>query len=61
MASLREKVGMETKEKESSILSVWAVGFHNVTVRSRLAQVLKLTALYVFQFFDFFRVALKRG
>jgi hypothetical protein len=35
-------VGTGTKEDESSTGRVWAVGFHHVTVCSRLARVLKL-------------------
>jgi hypothetical protein len=35
-------VGTGAKEVESSTGRVWAVGFHHVTVRSRLAGVLKL-------------------
>jgi len=36
VASLRESVGTETKEDESSTGRVWAAGFHHVTARSRL-------------------------
>jgi len=35
-------VGMGTKQDEASTGRVWAAGFHRVTVRSRLARVLKL-------------------
>jgi hypothetical protein len=43
-----------TKEDESSIGRVWAAGFHHVTTRSGLADVLKLTNrlfLLIFQLF----------
>jgi hypothetical protein len=36
------------KEYELSTGRVWAAGFHHVTVRSRLARVLKLTKLLFF-------------
>ena len=39
---MRGRVGMGTKEDESSTGRVWAAGFHHVTARSRLARVLKL-------------------
>jgi hypothetical protein len=39
---LRGSVDMGTKEDESSTGHIWAAGFHHVTARSRLAQVLKL-------------------
>jgi len=42
LASLRGSVGMGTKGDESSTGLVWAAGFHHVSVRSRLARVLKL-------------------
>jgi hypothetical protein len=34
---------MGAKKDESSTGRVWAAGFHHVTVRSRLAGILKLT------------------
>jgi len=42
LANLRGSVGTETKEDESSTGRVWAVEFHHVTARSRLARVFKL-------------------
>jgi len=42
VASLWGSVGTGTKEDESSTGRVWAAGCHHVTVRSRLARVLKL-------------------
>jgi hypothetical protein len=42
VVSLRGSVGTGTKEDESIIGRVWAAGFHHVTARSGLAQVLKL-------------------
>ena len=42
MVNLPGNVGSETKEDESSTGCVWAAGFQRVTVRSRLARVLKL-------------------
>ena len=42
LASLWRTVGTGTKEDESSTGRVWAAGFHHVTVRSRLASVLKI-------------------
>jgi hypothetical protein len=41
VASLRGNVGTGTKEDESRTWRVWAVGFHHVKVRSRLARVFK--------------------
>jgi len=41
-APLRVSVGTGTKEVESSTGRLWAVGFHHVTFRSRLARVLKI-------------------
>jgi hypothetical protein len=41
-AEWRRSVSTETKEDESSTGCVYAAGFHHVTVRSRLARVLKL-------------------
>jgi hypothetical protein len=38
-------VSTEAKEDKSSTGHVWATGFHNVTARSRLAGILKLTNL----------------
>jgi hypothetical protein len=38
---LRGSVGTRAKEDESSTGRIWAVGFHHVTARSRLAGVLK--------------------
>jgi hypothetical protein len=52
---LRGGVSTEAKEDESSTGRVWAAEFHHVTVRSRLAGVLKLTKslfLLIFQFFS---------
>jgi hypothetical protein len=46
-------VGTATKEDESSTGRVWAVGFHDVMARSRLARVLKLMNC-VFLIFNFF-------
>jgi len=43
LASLWGSVGTGIKEDESSTGRFWAAGFHHVTVRSRLARVLKLT------------------
>jgi len=43
MASLRGSVDTGTKKDDSSTGRVWAAGFHNVTARSRLAGVFKLT------------------
>jgi len=42
VASLRGSVGTGTMEDESGTGRVWAAGLHRVTVRSRLARVLKL-------------------
>ena len=42
VASLRESMGKGTKGDESSTGLVWAVGFHHVRARSRLAVVLIL-------------------
>jgi hypothetical protein len=42
-ASSAGSVSTEAKEDESSTGRVWAVVFHRVTARSRLAGVLKLT------------------
>jgi hypothetical protein len=39
---LRGSVNTGAKEDESSTGRVWAPGFHHVTVRSRLARVLKI-------------------
>jgi hypothetical protein len=39
---LRGRVGTGPEEDESRTGCVWAAGFHHVTVRSRLAGVLKL-------------------
>jgi hypothetical protein len=39
---MQGNVGTRTKEDESSTGRVWAAGFPHVTVRSRLARVLKL-------------------
>ena len=41
VARLRGRVGMGTKEDESSTVTVWAAGFQHVTARSRMARVLK--------------------
>ena len=41
-ASLQGTVGTGTKGDESSTGRVWAVGFHHIGVRSRLARILKL-------------------
>ena len=43
LANVQGMVGTGTKEAESSTGRVWAVGFHCVTARYRLAGVLKLT------------------
>jgi hypothetical protein len=40
---LRGSVSTGAKEDESSTGRVWAARFHNVTARSRLAGVMKLT------------------
>ena len=61
MASLLGRVGTGTKENESSILSVWAAGFHHVTVRSPLARFFKLMNSQFTQRLKLFRVAVKRG
>ena len=61
VASLRVRVGMGTKEDESSTGRVWAVGFHHVTARSRLARVLKLINLLFLKFSNFFPAAVNRG
>jgi hypothetical protein len=50
-------MGTGTKEDESSTGSVLAAGFHHVTARSRLARVLKLMKLFLFNFSIFFRIA----
>jgi len=42
VARLRGSVGTWTKGGESSTGRVWAAGFHYVTARSGLVQVLKL-------------------
>jgi hypothetical protein len=47
-------VSTGTKEDESSTGRVWAAGFHHVTARSRLADVLKLTNRLVLYFSNFF-------
>jgi len=52
---------MGTKEDESSTGRVWAVGFHHVTARSRLARVLKLINLLFLKFSNFFPAAVNRG
>jgi hypothetical protein len=48
-------VSTGTKEEGSSIGSVWAAGFHNVTVCSRLADVFKLINSLILYFSKFFR------
>jgi len=48
-------VGMGTKEDESSTGRVWAAGFHHVTVRFRLACILKLMNCYFFNFPNLFQ------
>jgi hypothetical protein len=58
---LRGSVGTGTKEDESRIGLVWAVGFHHVTARSRLAGVLKFMKFISLIFQFFFRVAVTRG
>jgi hypothetical protein len=47
---LRGSVSTGTKEDESSTGRVWAVGFHLVTARSRLARVSKLMNVCFFNF-----------
>ena len=42
VASLRESVGMGTKEDESSTGCIWAARFHHVMARSHLARIFKL-------------------
>jgi len=42
LASLWRSVGMGTKEDESSIGRIWALGFHHVMAHSCLARILKL-------------------
>ena len=42
VASLRGSMVTGTNEDESCTGNVWAVGFHHVMVRSRLARILKL-------------------
>jgi hypothetical protein len=42
-ASSAGKSNYGAKEDESNTGHVWAAGFHHVTVRSRLARVLKFT------------------
>jgi hypothetical protein len=60
MQVLRVSVSTGAKEDKSSIGQIWAAGFHHVTVRSRLARVLKLITVYFFNF-NFFRAAVNRG
>jgi len=59
VASLRGSVGMGTKE-ESSTGRVLAAVFHHVTVRSRLARILKLVNRLFLSFSKFFRAAVNR-
>jgi hypothetical protein len=47
-------MGTGTKEDESSTGRVWAVGFHYVTARSRLAGVLELMNRFFLEFSNFF-------
>jgi hypothetical protein len=46
----RFSVGTGTKKDELSTGRVWAAGFRHVTVRSRLARVLKLVNRFFFNF-----------
>jgi hypothetical protein len=43
VASLGGRVGMGTKEDESSTGCIWAAGFHHVTACFHLVRVMKLT------------------
>jgi hypothetical protein len=54
VASLRGSVGTGSKKDESSTRRVWAVGFHYVTARSRLARVFKIMNRLFLQFSNFF-------
>jgi hypothetical protein len=50
---LRGSVSTGAKEDESSAGGIWAAGFHHVTVRSRLAGVLKVTYNLFLEFSNF--------
>jgi hypothetical protein len=54
VASLWGRVGMGTKEDESSTGRVWAAGFHHDMARSHLAHVLKLMNHLFLQFSKLF-------
>jgi hypothetical protein len=47
-------VGTGTKEDESSTVRVWAVGFHHVTARSRLARIFETYEPFISLIFNFF-------
>jgi hypothetical protein len=51
---LRGSVSTGAKEDESGSGRVWAAEFHNVTARSRLAGILNLRTVYLFNFPIFF-------
>jgi len=54
VTSLGGSVGTGTKEIESSAVSVSAAGFQHVTVRFRLARILKFMNRLFFNFSKFF-------
>jgi hypothetical protein len=54
-------MGTGSKKDVSSTGCIRAAGIHNVTARSRLARVLKLIAVCLFNFPIFFRAAVNRG